>query len=119
MDESPLKKKRKTKKDVAEKPTKCLIHADPSADDSTLSTFTQQSWKVGTAFCFFLHTSCIQRSLHQFLRVVLCKRCIFVLYFSYVADFFLYNDLPSVLPLKPLTDNNVVCFCLKGCFTYL
>ena len=52
MYESPLKKKRKTKKDVAEKPAKCLIHVDPSADDSTLSTFKEQSWKVSAAFYF-------------------------------------------------------------------
>ena len=44
FDDSPVKKKRR-KKNV-KRPKSCTIHMDQTADDSTLSGFTEQSWKV-------------------------------------------------------------------------
>ena len=44
FDDSPVKKKRR-KKNV-KRPKSCIIHMDQTADDSTLSGFTEQSWKV-------------------------------------------------------------------------
>ena len=44
MDDSPVKKKRKKKN--ADLNLQCLIHVDNAADDSTLSVFTDKSWKV-------------------------------------------------------------------------
>ena len=43
MEESPVKKKRKDKK---QRPKNCVIHIDSQADDNTLSAFSDQSWKV-------------------------------------------------------------------------
>ena len=42
--ESPLKKKRAQEKTV-ERPKRCFIH-DASGANSTISVFTEQSWKV-------------------------------------------------------------------------
>ena len=41
FDDSPVKKKRR-KKNV-KPPKSCIIHVDQTADDSTLSGFTEQS----------------------------------------------------------------------------
>ena len=44
IDHSPVMKKRR-KKDV-KLPKSCIIHVDQTAEDSTFSGITEQSWKV-------------------------------------------------------------------------
>ena len=44
FDDSPVKKKRR-KKNV-KRPKSCIIHLDQTADNSTLSGFTESSWTV-------------------------------------------------------------------------
>ena len=44
MEDSPVKKKRRKSNKILN--LQCLIHVDNSTDDSTLSVFTNQSWKV-------------------------------------------------------------------------
>ena len=51
-DDSPVKKKRRRKN--VKRPKICIIHVDETADDSTLSGFTEQSWKVIFNFFMFL-----------------------------------------------------------------
>ena len=48
FDDSPVKKNRR-KKNV-KRPKSCIIHMDQTADDSTFSGFTEQSWKVIFSF---------------------------------------------------------------------
>ena len=43
FDDSPVKKK---KKKNVKRPKSCIIYMDQTADDSTLSGFKEQSWKV-------------------------------------------------------------------------
>ena len=43
---SPVKKKRKCMVKSQVRPTKCVIHMVSNADESILSTFSEQSWKV-------------------------------------------------------------------------
>lgn len=53
MDDSPVKKKRRKNRKPPCPGRKCLIHLDPSADDSTLSAFTPQSWEVSNSYFFY------------------------------------------------------------------
>ena len=48
FDDSPVKKKKRKSVKSQVRPTKCLIHVVSSSDDTTLSAFTEQSWKVKT-----------------------------------------------------------------------
>ena len=50
-DDSPVKKKRRRKN--VKRPKICIVHVDETADDSTLSGFTEQSWKVIFNFLCF------------------------------------------------------------------
>ena len=50
MDDSPVKKKRRKSKKPPCPKRKCIIHLNLSADDSTLSAFTQQSWEVSNDY---------------------------------------------------------------------
>ena len=51
FDDGPVTKKRRIKN--VKLPKSCIIHVDQTADNSTLSGFTEQSWKVIFHFILF------------------------------------------------------------------
>ena len=65
FDDSPVKKKRR-KKNV-KRPKSCIIHMDQTADNSTLSGFTEQSWKVT------FHSICFEKFLWATFALTLMK----------------------------------------------
>ena len=64
LNDSPVKKEKKNKN--VKRPKSCIIHVDQTADDSTLSGFTEQSWKViFYAILFLFHNTFLKNDKYS------------------------------------------------------
>ena len=79
FDDSLVKKKRR--QNNVKRPKSCIIHVDQTADDSTHSGFTEQSWKVilhSISFEKFLRTTFTLISMKRYSTLIkIFKACIY------------------------------------------